>query len=186
MSIFKDTTVKAISNYRAMLRKYLPQAERVSKLSELNLKNPRLYENEIALYHTAHAIVADVERNLNSSTKGYYSYSGVGNFARYLKDFLVNYYIDGDRVVHRAQKASRALISAIQLIAANTLDDHAREKLIDCNQLIASLGSDEQKDLHKNTLLNLIHQQSDGVASFYRSILNHFQQIMEGDAAQAA
>src|SRR5262245_21472447 len=99
MSIFSETMKKTIRIYRQMLRKYLPQAVRVNKLQQLNLKNSRLYENEIALYHTGHAIVSDIEKNLDKSAYGYYAYSGVGNFCTYLKNFLDNYVIEGNHVI---------------------------------------------------------------------------------------
>ena len=106
-TIFIETVSKAVSDYRQMLRRYLSQSERVSKLSELNLKNPD-YSDEMGLYHLARAIIHDIEQNLNITTKNYYSYSGVGNFCRYLKEFLSNYIVEDNTVTHRAQKASRS------------------------------------------------------------------------------
>src|SRR3989344_7257043 len=116
MSIFSQTMKKSISIYRVMLRKHLSQVERVNKLQQLNLKNSQLYENDIALYHTGYAIVNDIEKNLDPLAHGYYAYSGVASFAGYLKTFLQNYTIEGTQVIHCSQKASRALVQAIQLL----------------------------------------------------------------------
>ena len=113
MTIFSDTMKNSISIYRQMLRRYLQQAEHIIKLNQLNLKNPNLYENEVALYHTGYLIIADVKKNLGNANSTYYFYSGVRNFSKYLKEFLKefleNYEIENNRVVHRSQKASRAL-----------------------------------------------------------------------------
>lgn len=185
MSIFSETMTKAINIYRSMLRKYLPQAERVSKLHELNLKNPQLYENEIALYHTGHAIVSDINKNLDPSATGYYSYSGVGSFGDYLKNFLKNYEIDGNTVIHRSQKASRALIQAIQLLTLpkEQLTPEVAKRLSRCNEVIAKYGSEEQRELHESTLQNAIRRQQENSISFYRTILSNFQEKMHKESA---
>ncbi len=177
MSIFSETMKKGISIYRSMLRKYLPQAERVNKLQQLNLKNPQLYENEIALFHTGYTIVNDIEKNLADATNGYYSYSGVSSFAHYLKSFLTNYEIEGQHVIHRSQKASRALVQAIQLLSLppNKLTEEIADKLSQCNSVIASYGSKEQCELHHNTLQNTIRRQQEQNTAFYRSVLHNFQ-----------
>ena len=181
MSIFSETMKKTINIYRSMLRKYLPQAERVNKLNELNLKNPQLYENEVALFRTGWAIINDIERHLDKSTYGYYSYSGVGSFASYLKNFLENYELDGNRVIHRSQKASNALIEAIQLLGLpkEKLTTEIADKLSKCNKVLATCGSEEQQELHKNTLRNAIRKQHEQNSSFYRSILSNFQQQLQ-------
>jgi len=180
MTIFSEIMKKAINVYRSMLRKYLPQAERVNKLHKLNLKNQQLYENEIALYHTGYSIISDINKNLNQSNSGYYSYSGVESFGEHLKNFLENYEIDGNGVIHRSQKASRALIQAIQLLtlSKDKLTFEVGNQLSRCNKVIAKYGSEEQQELHKTTLQNTICKQQENNTSFYRSILSDFQQKM--------
>jgi Uri superfamily endonuclease len=185
MSIFSETMKKSISIYRQMLRKYLPQAERINKLQQLNLKNAQLYENDIALYHTGHTIVADIEKNLDQATYGYYAYSGVGNFATHMKAFLENYVIEGNHVIHCSQKASRALVQAIQLLTLprEKLSDEIAEKLAKCNLVIARFGSEEQRELHRTTLQNTIRRHQDQNTAFYRSVLNNFhQRLQEAEA----
>lgn len=177
MSIFSETMKTAISIYRGMLRKHLPQDIRLSKLNALNLKNPELYENEVALYHTGHSIVLDIERSVDRSVGGYYSYSGVKHFADHLKTFLNHYELDGDCVVHRSQRASRALLQAIQLLTLprEKLTPEVANELTQCNEVIAQYGSEEQKELHKSTLQKTIRHQQEQNTSFYRSVLTHFQ-----------
>ncbi len=181
MSVFAETMKKSISIYRQMLRKHLPQAERVTKLHQLNLKNPQLYENDVALFHTGYALVNDIEKNLIGATHGYYSYSGVHNFAHYLKGFLNSYEIEDGSVIHRSQKASRALVEAIQMLTLprEKLGDEIAEKLAECNDIIANFGSGEQRELHKITLQNTIRKQQEQHTSFYRSILQNYQKKLQ-------
>lgn len=165
-----------------MLRRYLAQAERITKLTQLNLKNnPKLFENEIALYRTGYLIVEDIQRNLDSGSASYYSYSGVGHFAQHLREFLENYEIENNRVIHRSQKASRALVQAIQILTLprNKLTEEVKEKLAHCNKVIAVFGSEEQRKLHKITLQNTIQKQQEQNTAFYRSILHNFQEHMQ-------
>lgn len=178
MSIFSETMKKTFSIYRQMLRKYLPQAERINKLQQLNLKNAQLYENDIALYRTGYAIVADIEKNLGKSVTGYYAYSGVANFATHLRSFLEGYTIEGTQVIHSSQKASRALVKAIQCLSLprEKFTADIAEELLKCNALIARYGSEKQRDLHKTALQNALSKQPEQNSSFYRSVLHNFQQ----------
>jgi len=171
--LFAETIATSISDYRQLLRRYLKQAERVSKLAELNLKDPNIYNSEIALFHTAWAIVRDIEKNMEIPEQGYYSYSGIQHFCNYLKEFLSNYEIDGNQVVHRAQKASRAIIQVIQLTSGPTerLDVSISQRIEACNQVVADYGSEEQYELHRSTLTR---QQTRNPA-FFQPLLESFE-----------
>jgi len=83
-SIFVETISKAISDYRQLLRRYLPHADRMMKLIELGLKQPN-YKNDIMLYRTAQRIIQDIDANLDHASTSYYAYSGINSFGRYLK-----------------------------------------------------------------------------------------------------
>ncbi|MCB1827052.1 MAG: hypothetical protein KDH94_01420 [Coxiellaceae bacterium] len=170
-SIFVETVSKAISDYRQLLRRHLPQCERVTKLMELGLKQPD-YENETALYRTAQRIVQDIEVNLDSGNKSYYTYSGVGNFGRYLKEFIGHYMIEGNQVIHRAQKASRALIDSIQLIGLPTerLTPDVLETINKNSMTIAHFGSEEQSELYKENLERYYRERG----SFFGPLLRYF------------
>lgn len=153
-SIFAKTIAKAISDYRYLLRRYLTQAKRMAKLSELNLKDSGLYENDVLLYKTAKRITQDIEKNMDIKESGYYSYSGIAHFCEYLKKFLAHYEIEGARVVHRAQRASRALVYVIQLFMKSEADltEAVAKEFIQCNEVIAVNGSPEQHALYQNNL----------------------------------
>lgn len=176
-SIFFDTIAKAISDYRLLLRRYLSQAERQHKLAQLNLKDPSNFRNDLSLYKVARAIIADIEQNMKVPDQGYYSYSGIMMFAEYLKEFLDNYEVDGNEVVHRAQRASKALIQAIQLVNLpdNRLNETIAQKLAACNEVIASYGSQEQRLLHKHNL----ERQRQLNERFYSPILENYQEKLQ-------
>ncbi len=180
-SIFIDTMQKAIKKYRQLLRKFLPQAERISKLNKLQLKSAQLYTNDLWLYETGRRIVADIKDNLSPENQGYYSYSGVERFADYLKEFLDDYHIEDEQVVHRAQIASRAMVKAIQLITLprENLTENIETELAKLNRVVAEYGSEEQKDLHKSALQNVLRRQQEENISFYKSVLTHFKEQVE-------
>lgn len=184
MSIFSETMTKAISDYRLLLRRYLDQVERMMKLQKLNLRDADLYESDLALYQTGKAIVADIETNMATGTQGYYSYSGVQQFCDYLKEYLDNYHIENDQVVHRAQKASRALIEAIQLagLPREGLNEAVAKQLFDCNKAVAVFGSQEQCDLQ----LQILGRQQANNPGFYTRIIAHLESLISSRCSEAA
>ena len=184
MSIFTETMTKAISDYRFLLRRYLDQVERMTKLQKLNLRDADIYENDLSLYETGQAIIKDIETNMDSSCQGYYSYSGIGQFCTYLKEYLSNYHVENNQVMHRAQKASRALIKAIQLSALprERLNDMVANQLCDCNKAVVIFGSQEQWALQMQTLARY-QMQNPG---FYTSIIAHLESLVSGKSSIAA
>ena len=180
-SIFAETIARAISDYRILLRRYLTQKNRLSRLEALNLKDPNIYESDIALHRAASAIIKDIEENIDIPKQNYYSYSGVATFCEYLKEYLSHYEVDGDNVTHKARKASRALIEAIQLatLPEDQLRSDVAGKLEACNAVIATCGSKEQCELHQ---CNLERQQMCN-ENFYTPILNNFQELLHTSQA---
>lgn len=187
-TIFSETIARAIGEYRLMLRKCSKeQSERMRKLTELNLNNPNIYSNDLTLYKTASTIVSDLSSFLQEkgiSHKGsYYHYSGFHKFREYMEEYLNDYVVEKDGVVHKAQKASRAIIEAIQLatLPENRLDEDIAEKLEACNEIIASFGSNEQLELHESTLERKQTQNGD----FYAPILQKFKQKVQSQDSVA-
>lgn len=184
MSIFAETIVRAISDYRLLLRRYLSQSERMMKLHRLKLRDLDAYEADLALYQAAKAIVADIEENMKMPNQSYYSYSGIQQFCVFLKEYLDNYHLENDRVVHRAQKASRALIKAIQLstLPHDRLNDSIAKQLFDCNKTIVCFGSQEQWELQMQTLA----RQKENNPGFYTHIIAHLETLLTSGNAKAA
>lgn len=175
MSIFSETITKAISDYRGLLRKQLNQVERMMKLQQLNLKNPEIYKSDVGLYQIASNIVMDIETTMANKPKGYYSYSGIDQFCQYLKEYLQDYEVDGQQVVHRARRASKAMLEAIQLmsLSKDRLDAAISERLFACNQVVADFGSLEQWKVYEQAL----SQQQVTNPEFYTKMRMHFESV---------
>lgn len=184
MTIFSETMIKAIKDYRFLLRRYLNQADRMTKLRELKLRDRSIYKDDLALYKTGLAIIADIENNMSVLNQSYYSYSGIDQFCAYLKEYLDNYYVENNQVVHCARKASRALLVAIQLtgMSREKLDDSAAKQLFDCNKIVITFGSREQQDLQLQTLAR---QQANN-PGFYTRIIAHLESLMGNQQSVAA
>ena len=157
MAIFLNTMVKLVKEYRTLLRRQLTQAERMVKLRDLGLGKRIMQYDEVTLYNAGQAIIADLENAETQKKQGYYTYSGMKQFQAYLKNYLSHYCVENDRVVHRAQKASKALLTTIQLTGqsqeqydANALLEH----LLNCNAVIVDFGSPEQYKMQKQIFKN--------------------------------
>ena len=148
MSIFSDAVLKAISDYRQILRRLLEQPDRVRKLNELGLRNGVDPANDLILFEIATRIVKDIEENLSSHNRGYYAYSGVRKFGEFLSEFLQQYSVYKNQVVHRAQHVARAMLLTIQLVGfpEDQLDQAVTDQLIECADTVFTYGSAEQQE----------------------------------------
>ena len=184
MSIFAETMTKAIVEYRSLLRRYLKQSDRMAKLRKLKLRDLDSYETDLSLYEIGKAIIADMEENMVKKSNGYYSYSGIQQFCEHLKSYLENYEVENNQVVHRAQKASRALLAAIQLttLPREKLNDAIAKKLLDCNVTVATCGSCEQYELQLQTLV----RSQENNPGFYTRIIAHLESLISSGNSAAA
>lgn len=186
MSIFSETMTKAIREYRSLLRKQLQQPDRMARLRELKLRNLDNNNSDLALYEAGRAIMDDIEKNMavQNQNHGYYSYSGILEFFKYLKEYLENYYIENNQVIHRAQKASRALVTAIQLttLPRDRLNDGIAKQLLDCNKTVVDFGSQEQCELQ----LQILARRQATNPGFYTRIIAHLESLMLSDSSVAA
>lgn len=184
MSIFAEAMSQAIAEYRSLLRRHLSQVERMMKLQQLGLRDAKLYEDDLALYEAGLAILNDVQENLMVEKNSYYAYSGVQQFCEHLREFLSGYDIENDQVVHRAQKASRAILNVVQWMGAprEKLDEAMSKQFFECNRVVATHGSKEQCDL---LLEALSHQQMNN-PGFYTRIIAHLESMMMSRQDRAA
>ena len=153
----------------------------MSKLKEFGLRDPLLYSNELALYKTGHRIVEHL-LELAQKNDGYYTYSGLATFAKHMQQFLNQYEIIGRTVMHRAQKASKILLDAIQaLMIARTqgFTPDLQTKLETYNDDIAELGTAEQHQLHEQTLQNATHYAEPDAAPTFQILLEHFKSCVQ-------
>lgn len=184
---FSSTMVEAIRKYRAMLRKYLSQSERVNQLHLLNLKNPQLYTNDFLLYEAGHKIIEHLQ-SIDSSKNGYYSYSGISRFANHLEKFLSNYKIEAGthKIIHTCQLASRYLVRASQLLSPDQTNPASLEELEQCNEMIALYASPDQIELYQKTLATLSQKNLGNHSTLYRNTLRHFSTCLEKKESVAA
>jgi len=187
MSIFTDTMVDAIRKYRSMLHKHLPQAQRVNQLHVLDLKNPRLYTNETMLYQVGYKIVEHLQE-LNQSKQGYYSYSGLGQFADHLKTFLDKYKLDEEnqRVMHASQAASRYLLKMTQIMALGSEETLLKNltEMQACHDQILEGSNADQLMLYKSALINLLKKDRGDKPACYFEKLDEFLQALNQDKTQ--
>ena len=184
MSIFSKTMIKAIGDYRVLLRRYLSQVERMIMLQKFQLRNRNTYKSDLVLYKTAQKIIADIRETMAKPTEGYYAYSGIAQFCDHLEVYLSEYLVEGEQVVHRAQKASRALLSAIQIthLPRERLDEQVARQLCAYNEVVVDFGSEEQRALQLQTLERC---QADH-PGFYTRIVAHMESLLHGRSAAAA
>lgn len=174
--IFIETIARAISDYRFMLRRHLSQAERRKKLAELNLKDPTIFDSPVKLYEVATNIVNDIEASVELP-QSYYAYSGIAEFGKYLKEYLSKYEVENGHLVHFAQKASKVMIKAIQLVALpdQRLTADVAKKLNQCSEQVVKYGSEEQIDMYEATL----EQRLITNREFYTPIYDYFETLIQ-------
>jgi hypothetical protein len=183
-SMFVETMSRAISDYRQILKKYLTPAQRSAKIAELRLKDPTLFHDEPALYNTVCDILHDIEKNIRVPNEGYYSYYGIVRFAKFLREYIDNYTIEGDAVVHKAQKASNLLIKVIQLLSlpGEQVTEQIVQHVINAHSDIIELSSKEQLAIYNNTLERLNEKNK----TLYRAIVYDFRTRLDAMLEEAA
>lgn len=188
MSNFAETIASAIADYRLYLRKnkHIDQATRVSKLTKLKLKDVTIYSGDVVLYNTAIAILNDISNTIDMPEEGYYAYSGIVRYYNHLKDFIADYALEYKNdeliLIHRGQRASRAILDAIQLVnskPAHVLTDSIKRSMYACQDTILKYGSDQQFEIYRSHLLQL----KPNAPLFYTDLLRYFdthlQQLRE-------
>lgn len=191
--IFSQTMIEAIRKYRETLRKYVPQGTRMKKLKQLGLKRADLNSSALSLYEAGYSIVKDIqeEDSFKQSDTGYYAYSGIKKFSEYLKNYLDQFEVIQDTVIHKSQLASQSLVKAIQLLSMPSKDNLTIKMVTDlskCIRTIAVYGTKPQQELLKRTLNKIINRQKDRLSSkdeipadlaFYQSVIDDFEQHMK-------
>lgn len=172
MSLFKESVLKAVSDYRQILRRLLDQPDRVRKLGKLGLRAGVDPDDEVKLYELAWTIVNDVEQNLASHNHGYYAYSGVRKFGEFLREFLEQYDLINEQVVHLGQHVAKSMLLVIQLVGLpeEKLDDSIAAQLHESGEIVFKFGTKEQQQNFMKALKVSRPQAPD----FYEPIIAHF------------
>ena len=176
-SVFVEKITQYISDYRLLLRKSLNQVERMNRLKALDLKSMTIYSDDLLLYNTAWRIIDDIETNGNIPDQGYYSYSGLEKFHNELKNYIRDYTISGERIIHRIQHTSNLLLEVIQMVSSPGFQhtDELQDKLFECNKSVVHYGSDDQKQLY----LGCLERLSSINHAIFTPVLDHFSEQLD-------
>lgn len=172
MTDFRTTILKAISDYKVILRKNLPARQCTEKLHGLGIKRNYVKDiDDIGLHDIGLKIIEDLKRYLNSCSgaKTVNFYSGAKEFFDYLQGIYKEYYVEDDRVVHIGQKTSCALLSAIQLIKTpnKNLTGDIIQQIKQHGEVVAKYGSQEQKQM----FIEAIGAREDSLAGYFSELL---------------
>src|SRR4051794_38688117 len=111
MSIFSEHILKLINDYKRLLRRYLSNSEREKTIISLGIKRKSLkYDNDVILYNKAHRVLSDIMYWSSKLNRVAGEYSGVDEFYQHLQNYLSNFRVEHNVVVHISQHASRALV----------------------------------------------------------------------------
>lgn len=146
MNQFSEVILKAISDYKLLLRKIYPAREAAAKIKELGLKRMQIREaNDIYLYNIAIKIITNLEKYVNTCSKSRGCYFGAEEFLNYLRGFVEFYRIEENKVIHTTRAASCAVVEVIQIITLpeHKLSEDLFNRLSTCINLVAKYGSME-------------------------------------------
>lgn len=174
MSLFRDQVRKLLSEYKVLMKKYLPSDKRALHFRLLGVDRYNLkYVNEPGLYQAAEKVLADLNERIVDVEQNGTWFSGLDEFRQCLANLMEQYYLDDNQVVHGAQRASQAMIRAIQLmtININQLQNDQYNELEKLSREIYRFGSREQKQL----FLKALRTQSDKNPNALLPLLDRFE-----------
>jgi len=157
MISFRSKILKAISDYKLIIRKALPTIQCTTKMRELGIKRKNIQDvDDVGLYNIGLKIINELKKypGINSK-KSNNSYKGTREFLQYLEKIFVDHYVDGSRIVHIKQESSCALVEVIQLVTSVKNDKFSKEslkKIRRCGDIITSYGNEEQKKMFFNVI----------------------------------
>ncbi|OGT51311.1 MAG: hypothetical protein A3F17_03260 [Gammaproteobacteria bacterium RIFCSPHIGHO2_12_FULL_41_15] len=173
MTALASELLNVIDDYKKLLKKRLPKPGRIAKIGQMKLNSNQLPTDDFGLFQKARSIVAELDREINEQNEknGYYTYSGLKKFRAYINDRLQEYFICGDKIVHKTQKAAAAIIQAVQLagLPDDMLQEDVKQALKVCNTAIAEYGSTTQQQSYRRT----VEKQISRNVAFFTDVLNH-------------
>jgi hypothetical protein len=161
MQTFAMTTLKALNDYKAVLRKNLSHNASNERIKELRLKRKQLQAaSDIALYHTTINVIADIKKTLQHKTNPVW-HCGLAEFLQYLEDFLCEYRLENNHVIHAKQNVSKLIVEAIQLISLPTekFKTKQHKSLDEIANIVSKYGTSEQQKMLHGLLKRKIEQQ---------------------------
>lgn len=175
MSTFYYTILKAINDYKALLRKNFTTAQANKKIKSFGIKRKQLKAaSEQMLYEIGTKIVADLTEYTSDATRerATNNYYGAAEFLAHFKRILSENKIENHQIVNHRHKASRALVASIQLMSLpeNQLTKEVAKKIDYYGQIVAKYGSAEQIKIFNDGL----RQHQPRHVNFFVSILENF------------
>ncbi len=157
MTVFKDIILQSFSEYRRVLKRYVEAKERTNKINDLGLNQNLSFSSDAALLKIAQNVACDMQSIFDSKPKNYYSYSGIEQFYQYLLDLLDQYTILNQQVLHKKQRASSALLEAIQIYSQplEKFNDRTIDSLKNICQVIHLCADKDQQKQFAELLLRL-------------------------------
>jgi len=128
------------------LRKSLPSNKSSVKIKELGIKRKHLKAmNEVRLHQIGTLILHDLEQNVHTGKCSNY-YCGIEEFIEHIKKLLDSYCIENNQIINVKQKASQAMLEAIQLMSLpeDKLNASTAIKLNQCVYNVTKYGDKEQ------------------------------------------
>lgn len=177
MSEFARKVYQLIGEYRAILRKTLPQSERMQKLERLRLKSKPDSTTDFEFYQIAQNILQEEHQLRNQRNASYYSYSGVEQFCKCLKEFVQDYTVDQGRVVHSSQLSSKYFLEGLQTLSRQyeEVSDTVVSRVQYCNNVLAKFGENEQVARY----LTLLRHQQNKHGETFNPLVKGFLQLLE-------
>lgn len=148
MSIFSEAILKLLNDYKRLLKRYVSTKEREDAIINIGIKRKSLkFDNDVILYNKAHRVLKEIEYLTSSLNRPATEYSGIKEFYEHLKNYLAQYRVDNNKIVHIHQQVSCALVQAIQIIAMPPakLCENKLSLLDDCIQIIIKFGTEDQR-----------------------------------------
>jgi hypothetical protein len=178
MSAFQHIIIKAITDYKALLKRNYDATICTAKFKNLGIKRKQLSSlDEDQLYEVMTKIIQDLEQQPQNQVKYQNYYSGTDEFLTHLRNIKADFRLENGRIIHVAQKAAWALVTAIQLAALpeHSLTDSIANKLHDCAKFIAKYGSPHQIHL----FCTAINKHKPRHIAFFSKIQQVFEQHMQ-------
>lgn len=152
MSDFYNVVLKAISDYKLILRRNLSAIKCAAKIQELRIKRNHIRNiDEIGLYKIGLKIIAELKKHAVVSPRDRSNnfYHGSEEFLKYLEELFDKYLLEEDRVVHVRQKVTCSLVAAIQLVALyrKNFTKEIIKKIEEHRVCVHKYGSAEEKKL---------------------------------------
>jgi len=174
MTSFYHNILKAINDYKNIIKRSFDAKERQAMLVKLGIKRLNIKNaDEVKLYAIGVTIIQELEQSMQylERQQSANCYFGAEEFLQHLKKLLSDHVIEDGIVINTAQKSSCALIKAIQLIeiAKCTLNDSVAEQIYTCARIIAKYGDKEQKKMFYK-LINSAQQAH--LSLFFRQLQN--------------